>query len=672
MLAPLCIALAVFGVVLGVVVLFADARRWDNRFFAATVFADAAMAATRGVFLLLGRDLLDPAVMIASQLEGVLLCYACLQFAHAFPFNRLLSRALQLPVLLGAVGAVVLVSHPATRAWYHRWCNVVFYLPYFGLTLVALYRNWREVQSHAAAGTQATAGIPWIMLGVAFRWTTSMFAFTVVRRVWPDLFGAALWFDATGALFIGNVLISVGVLRYNLFRLRGAVALVGVYGVLALSVLGIVGGAIDVLLRRLAPGAALSAALVGVSLLPVAVFAIGRWLRPRLEDAILAPIAPGRVAARAMLERTLRGHDDDVQPKTLLDRTLLALSEMSCGGAASFLKGPAFPTELGPLVVAPTLPPALATHLASTRAPHLHAAQRHELAAEAANALDDLHADLLVPVRRGVDLLGALAVRSNELDRDLVTGTTTLAQHLALKLENMRLIAQTLALQSELEESRRLASLGAFAAAIAHDIRTPLTSIQMNVQILRGKVALPPDDMEYFDIALDELKRLGASITEMLDYAKPVQLATAPVPIDGLADDATRRLQAVLEERHVSIERRFEDGLPPVLADALRLRQVVMNLLDNAAQASDEGSAIVVRTRRAEPGRVALEVQDSGRGIAGEHLAKIFEPFFTTRPDGTGLGLAIAHKLVKAHGGELRVASELGHGSVFTILLPTA
>jgi signal transduction histidine kinase len=128
----------------------------------------------------------------------------------------------------------------------------------------------------------------------------------------------------------------------------------------------------------------------------------------------------------------------------------------------------------------------------------------------------------------------------------------------------------------------------------------------------------------------------------------------------------------VCAQKGVELHAEHEDALPPVAGDAQRLRQVLTNLVDNAAIASGGAGAVTLRTRRDVGGRVAIDVEDKGRGIPASDLSKIFEPFFTTRPDGTGLGLAICQKLVRAHGGELRVRSREGAGSTFSVVLPAS
>jgi signal transduction histidine kinase len=157
-----------------------------------------------------------------------------------------------------------------------------------------------------------------------------------------------------------------------------------------------------------------------------------------------------------------------------------------------------------------------------------------------------------------------------------------------------------------------------------------------------------------------------------LDFAKPVKLAPQSIDVAELIETTARGLTPVLSEKGVRLECVPPDELPSVQGDPQRLRQVLVNLVGNAAEASTPGTQVTVRAKPADATHVAIEVEDRGRGIKADDLPRIFEPFFTTRPDGTGLGLAICHKVVRAHGGELQVRSIVGEGSTFTILLPAA
>jgi signal transduction histidine kinase len=170
--------------------------------------------------------------------------------------------------------------------------------------------------------------------------------------------------------------------------------------------------------------------------------------------------------------------------------------------------------------------------------------------------------------------------------------------------------------------------------------------------------------------ALEELRRLDDHVKELLDYAKPLALHRETVELKDVADDAARTIEPLLGERKQTLEREHMADVPPVAVDPTRLRQVLWNLLDNAAKASPDGATIALRTRR-DGEKVAIDIVDHGSGIEAADLARIFEPFFTTRPDGTGLGLAICQKVVRGHGGDIVVSSRPAEGSTFTIVLPT-
>jgi two-component system sensor histidine kinase HydH len=246
-----------------------------------------------------------------------------------------------------------------------------------------------------------------------------------------------------------------------------------------------------------------------------------------------------------------------------------------------------------------------------------------------------------------------------------------LAENLAAKLERSDLFERALRLQRELDDSRRLAIVGTFAAGMAHDVRTPLTSIQMNLQMLRRTVPLPPEDMESLDIALEESRRLGGYVAGVLDFVKPTAITPAPGDLASVAEEAARQVEALFAGLKVRLERQY-GHVPLALIDGRRMVQVLVNLLENAAQASAPGATVTLSTRAAEARRVAVEVTDRGRGIEPQNLPRLFEPFFTTRADGTGLGLAIVQKLVRAHGGEVEVSSSPEQGTTFRVALPMA
>ncbi len=611
-----------------VVVIRADPRRWDNRVFAVIGAVDSIMAGVRSVYVLEGYAIDDWAVGRLCSVLSVVLGYLTFEFAWSFPFSRPAPGWSRAVVGGLSVAAIALLSSPDAL----RLIPVAtfgYFLPVFILTVALLWRNLRRVEGRAAAAVRL------VVAALVLRWTFAMMTYGVARQVSPQAFSSALVLESTLSVLLASILIGYAVLSGQLFRVRGVVAELVVHATVVLAMTTMVVAGIEAVLT-LAPGpAALRIGLFAVAALPLVMLAGATRMRKRLEVAL----DPRRAMRATVVDRILRG-ERRADPAALIDDTCGAFSEVSQGGTVRFLAAPG----------------------------RRIAGARGELGGELAARLRDeghvLEGGIMhVAVRVADDLHGALELTGGQQDRDTLLAAWALAGHLAVKLENAALFA-------ELEESRRLATLGSFAAAIAHDIRTPLASISMNVQMLRRKVKLPPDDMEHFEIALEELARLNGSIGDLLDYAKPVRLQETALELREVLGDAARGIAATFADRGVALDIELGDDVPAVRGDAHRLRQVLVNLLDNAAQASTRGSAVKLRGAPAEDGRVAVEITDEGKGIAAADLGRIFEPFFTTRPDGTGLGLAIVQKLVRAHHGELLVRSTPGKGSTFTVLLP--
>lgn len=287
--------------------------------------------------------------------------------------------------------------------------------------------------------------------------------------------------------------------------------------------------------------------------------------------------------------------------------------------------------------------------------------QVDELEPLVAREFTELGGGLLVPVRAGASVFGLLHVAREGIDAGALVGARRLADLLGLKLETHRLYA-------ELEQQRRLAALGTLVSALAHDIRTPLTAIRMNAQLLQRRAAQLGADAESLAIVITEVDRLGALVGNMLDFSRPIALAPGVVDVKELLDESLRQVTASGAGTEVRVEVEIDGPLPAVPGDRVRLQRAVTNVLQNALQSGTRG-AVRVRAS-AHRGAVEIEVKDGGRGIDPADLPRVLEPFFTTKAEGTGLGLAIVDKIVRAHGGTVLVKSVLELGTEVRLRLP--
>jgi two-component system sensor histidine kinase HydH len=228
-------------------------------------------------------------------------------------------------------------------------------------------------------------------------------------------------------------------------------------------------------------------------------------------------------------------------------------------------------------------------------------------------------------------------------------------------------------LQRELARQEHLSSLGQMAAGLAHEIRNPLGSIQGAAEILGDRATAGSREGELFDVLRKESRRLGTVVDDFLGFARPRPLALAPVDVAAAIERAASQMELDASARGIGIARSVEAGLPPLVADAGQLHQVLLNLLLNAIAATPDGGRVEVSAARAQRDGarcVALRVRDTGAGIPADVLPRIFDPFFTTRESGTGLGLSISHGIVRGHGGWIDVESRPGAGTTVSVILP--
>jgi two-component system NtrC family sensor kinase len=230
----------------------------------------------------------------------------------------------------------------------------------------------------------------------------------------------------------------------------------------------------------------------------------------------------------------------------------------------------------------------------------------------------------------------------------------------------------------QLLQSQKLASIGELSAGIAHEINNPLAIIRQEAEWLLHlfKKESPPDPAEIKNCLTEVVRQVDRAreITHnLLNFARRQKPVVQGVDLNRLVEDMTLLVAKEAQNNHISIVKHLQPDLPSINSDAPLLRQVILNLLNNAIQAVGQDGTVSIFSR-AESNQVMVQVDDTGCGISKENLAQIFDPFFTTKPQGkgTGLGLSICHGIIERLGGRISVTSEEGQGSSFTIRLPQA
>jgi two-component system sensor histidine kinase PilS (NtrC family) len=240
-------------------------------------------------------------------------------------------------------------------------------------------------------------------------------------------------------------------------------------------------------------------------------------------------------------------------------------------------------------------------------------------------------------------------------ERDLVVG----------RVINFQDLTELRRLEQHAQRAERLATVGQLAAGVAHEIRNPLASISGSIELLRQSPQASDDDRTLMAIVHREIQRLNVLIGDLLDYANPKPRQTVDVDLATLVDETVQVARA--DKAFANVELSAELARPlTVQADPAKLRQVLWNLVRNAAEAGAKHVRVEVK-----PG-ATITIADDGWGMAKDVLARMFDPFFTTKPKGTGLGLAICFAIVAEHGGRIDVDTEVGKGTKVVVTLPAS
>ncbi|KJR97641.1 MAG: histidine kinase [Desulfobulbaceae bacterium BRH_c16a] len=236
--------------------------------------------------------------------------------------------------------------------------------------------------------------------------------------------------------------------------------------------------------------------------------------------------------------------------------------------------------------------------------------------------------------------------------------------------------------QAQFYQAEKMATIGALAAGVAHEINNPLTAISGFAEGLRRRIGRVQDRVEpeiyadfeeYTDTIIKECLRCRDIVQTLLTFSRPVASSLWPVDMNQCVGDTLFILKHHFKERHgLTVKTDLPKDLPKIMGDESQLKQVIINLVTNAFDATGEGGRIDIITRNREGGGVELIVEDSGCGIPVELQDKLFEPFFTTKPvgKGIGIGLSTCYAIVRHHRGEITVTSEEGRGASFKVSLP--
>jgi two-component system NtrC family sensor kinase len=226
-------------------------------------------------------------------------------------------------------------------------------------------------------------------------------------------------------------------------------------------------------------------------------------------------------------------------------------------------------------------------------------------------------------------------------------------------------------MQQALLQSEKLAAMGRLTSQIAHELNNPIYGIMNTLELL--KTEIPPESKRrrILELSLSEIQRLAEMLKNMLSFSKPEEEKRRPVNLNELIEGILLVMEKQMRESNVSVETHLDSSVPEVMASTNQMRQVMLNLFKNAKEAMPKGGTLTIRTAR-EENDVVIRIRDTGVGIPEEIRDRIFEAFFTTKQKvkGVGLGLSVCYGIVKDHGGEIKLESEVEKGTTFTIRLP--
>jgi signal transduction histidine kinase/putative methionine-R-sulfoxide reductase with GAF domain len=304
----------------------------------------------------------------------------------------------------------------------------------------------------------------------------------------------------------------------------------------------------------------------------------------------------------------------------------------------------------------------------------------------------NLHSLVAIPLLVKEKALGAIAADfidpNKNITKEALESVMAFAQQAGLAIHNAFMYQELKTFSQQMEEkiqkttadlkkteaqlirSEKLAALGQLAAGIAHEIRNPLTSINILIHSMTENLPSGDSHKEDLKVIEEEIHRMNEILDQFLRFAKPATPLLEKADVSSIFEETLQLLRPHIEKQIIVVKKEFQ-SLPIILMDREQMKQVFLNLLLNAIQAMPGGGHLTLRGRNSEDGQwIHISIQDSGIGISSENINKLFDPFFSTKEGGIGLGLSITHRIIDQHHGKIEVESAPGKGTLFTIWLP--
>lgn len=268
--------------------------------------------------------------------------------------------------------------------------------------------------------------------------------------------------------------------------------------------------------------------------------------------------------------------------------------------------------------------------------------------------------------------IGQLAEAFNSMSEQLSRTISNLKE----KEKAIRMAYDDLAhTQEKLVQSEKLAAIGEFIASIVHEMRNPLSSIKLNLQIIGRDLEQTGRPFEHYQIAFGQVKQLEKMFSDLLNYSKPIALEAVPVNIQDLITLSLSQIEGELTKKKINVHKRIPEDLPSILVDHDKIVQVFVNVFKNAIEALQTGGVIEISAdviKSAPKSMVTVIISDNGPGLTDSQLDRVYQPFFTTKKYGTGLGLSVVKKILDAHQGRISISSSQKKGTRVMVSFPIA